>query len=207
MLPNEKEEDAFEGKDSQCVWRHMKNTCRAFLSPWYERGGFEPADEKDKAIYVGRCNLGVVSLNLPMILAKARRESKDFYEILDYYLEMIRSLHKRTYDYIGELRASVNPIMFCEGGLLGGHLQPHDKIKPLLPPMTMSYGITALNELQELYNNKSLVEDNQFALEVMKHINDKIAEYKKEDHILYAIYGTPELSAGACSAMNIEKIA
>lgn len=165
--------------------------CRAFLSPWYERGGMEPANENDKPIFVGRCNLGVVSLHLPMILAKARRESRDFYDVLDYYLEMIRGLHKRTYDYLGELRASVNPIMFCEGGLYGGHLKPNEKIRKLLPPMTMSYGITALNELQELYNGKSLVEDNQFTLEVMKHINEKLAEYKKEDHILYAVYGTP----------------
>lgn len=165
--------------------------CRAFLSPWYERGGMEPADENDKPIFVGRCNLGVVSLHLPMILAKARRESRDFYDVLDYYLEMIRGLHKRTYDYLGELRASVNPIMFCEGGLYGGQLKPNEKIRKLLPPMTMSYGITALNELQELYNGKSLVEDNQFTLEVMKHINEKLAEYKKEDHILYAVYGTP----------------
>lgn len=181
--------------------------CRAFLSPWYERGGMEPADENDKPIFVGRCNLGVVSLHLPMILAKARRESRDFYEVLDYYLEMIRGLHKRTYDYLGELRASVNPIMFCEGGLYGGHLKPNEKIRKLLPPMTMSYGITALNELQELYNGKSLVEDNQFSLEVMEHINKKLAEYKKEDHILYAVYGTPGSSAGAHAVMHVEKIA
>lgn len=181
--------------------------CRAFLSPWYERGGMEPADENDKPIFVGRCNLGVVSLHLPMILAKARRESRDFYDVLDYYLEMIRGLHKRTYDYLGELRASVNPIMFCEGGLYGGHLKPNEKIRKLLPPMTMSYGITALNELQELYNGKSLVEDNQFTLEVMKHINEKLAEYKKEDQILYAVYGTPGSSAGAHAVMHVEKIA
>lgn len=165
--------------------------CRAFLSPWYEEGGMEPADENDSPLFVGRCNLGAISLHLPMILAKARRESRDFYEVLDYYMELIRGLHKRTYDYLGELRASVNPIMFCEGGLYGGHLKSNEKIKKLLPPMTMSYGITALNELQELYNGKSLVEDNSFALEVMKYINDKLSVYKKEDHILYAIYGTP----------------
>lgn len=165
--------------------------CRAFLSPWYEKGGMNPADENDKPVFVGRCNLGAISLHLPMILAKARRESKDFYEVLDYYMELIRNLHKRTYDYIGELRASVNPIMFCEGGLYGGHLKPNEKIRSLLPPMTMSYGITALNELQELYNGKSLVEDNKFALEVMQYINDKLAKYKEKDHILYAVYGTP----------------
>lgn len=181
--------------------------CRAFLSPWYEKGGMNPADENDKPVFVGRCNLGAISLHLPMILAKARRESKDFYEVLDYYMELIRNLHKRTYDYIGELRASVNPIMFCEGGLYGGHLKPNEKIRSLLPPMTMSYGITALNELQELYNGKSLVEDNKFALEVMQYINDKLAKYKEEDHILYAVYGTPEIAAGAHMVTCDEKVA
>lgn len=180
--------------------------CRAFLSPWYERGGMHPIDENDKPIFEGRFNLGVVSLHLPMILAKARRESKDFYEILDYYLELIRGLHKRTYDYIGELRASVNPVAFCEGGLLGGNLKPTDKIKTILPPMTMSYGITALNELQRLYNGKSIREDGQFALEVMRYINDYTNRIKEEDHILYAIYGTPAESLCGLQIEQFRKI-
>jgi ribonucleoside-triphosphate reductase len=165
--------------------------CRAFLSLWFERGGMKPADENDKAVTVGRFNLGAISLHLPMILAKARAESRDFYEVLDYYLEMIRNLHKKTIDYLGEMKASTNPIAYCEGGFYGGHLKPGDKIKPLLESATISFGITALNELQELYNQKSLVEDGQFALEVMEYINKKVEQYKQEDHILYALYGTP----------------
>ena len=165
--------------------------CRAFLSPWYERGGMHPADDKDTQIFVGRFNIGVVSLHLPMILAKSRQESKDFYEVLDYYLNLIRQLHIRTYAYLGEMRASTNPLAYCEGGFLGGKLQLHDKIKPILKTATASFGITAFNELQELYNGKSLVEDGQFALEVLEHINDKINEYKETDGHLYAIYGTP----------------
>lgn len=165
--------------------------CRAFLSPWYERGGTHPADKDDKPIFVGRFNIGVVSLHLPMILAKARQENKDFYDVLDYYLELIRKLHIRTYAYLGEMRASTNPLAYCEGGFLGGHLKPSDKIKPLLKPMTASFGITALNELQELYNGKSLVEDGTFAVEVMEYINAKVNQFKEEDDILYALYGTP----------------
>ena len=165
--------------------------CRAFLSPWYERGGMTPADEDDVPVFVGRFNVGAVSLHLPMILAKSRAESRDFYEVLDYYLEMIRKLHIRTYDYLGEMRASTNPLAYCEGGFYGGHLKPHDKIKPLLKPMTASFGITALNELQQLYNGKSIAQDGQFALEVLQHINDKVNEFKQEDGWLYAIYGTP----------------
>ena len=167
------------------------NMCRAFLSPWYERGGMEPADENDEPIFVSRFNIGAVSLHLPMILAKARQENKDFHKVLDYYLEMIRKLHQRTYDYLGEMKASTNPLGYCEGGFLGGHLNPTDKIKPLLKPMTASFGITALNELQQLYNGKSLVEDGEFAVETLKYIDMKVKEYKKEDGWLYAIYGTP----------------
>ena len=151
----------------------------------------EPADENDKVIFEGRLNMGVVSLHLPMILAKARQENKDFYEVLDYYLELIRGLHKRTISYLGEMKASVNPIAFCEGGIYGGNLKPDEKIKSILKPMTISYGYTALNELQELYNQKSLVEDGKFALDVLTYINNKINEFKKEDGILYALYGTP----------------
>lgn len=165
--------------------------CRAFLSPWYERGGMEPADDKDKPVYIGRFNIGAVSLHLPMILAKSRQESKDFYDTLDYYLEMIRKLHIRTYAYLGEMRASTNPLAYCEGGFYGGHLNFHDKIKPILKTATASFGITALNELQRLYNGKSIAEDGEFALEVMGHINEKVTEFKHEDGNLYAIYGTP----------------
>ena len=165
--------------------------CRAFLSPWYERGGMYPADENDSPIFVGRFNIGAVSLHLPMILAKSRQESKNFYEVLDYYLNLIRQLHIRTYAYLGEMRASTNPLAYCEGGFLGGNLKLTDKIKPILKAATASFGITAFNELQELYNGKSLVEDGQFALEVLEHINKKIEEFKQEDGNLYAIYGTP----------------
>mgnify|MGYP003374654685 CR=1 FL=1 len=180
--------------------------CRAFLSPWYEKGGIHPLDENDKPVFEGRCNLGVVSLNLPMILAKSRQESKDFYEVLNYYLELIRGLHKRTYDYIGELKASINPVAFCEGGLYGGYLKPEEKIKKILPPMTISYGITALNELQRLYNGKSIREDGQFALEVMKYIQLYVDRIKEEDKILYAIYGTPAESLCGLQVEQFRKI-
>lgn len=180
--------------------------CRAFLSPWFEKGGMHPADEDDKPVFVGRFNIGAVSLHLPMILAKARQENKDFYQVLDYYLEMIRGIHKRTYEYLGEMKASTNPIQFCEGGFYGGHLKPSDKIKPILKPMTASFGITALNELQELFNGKSLVEDGQFALEVMRHINKRVNEFKEQDGWLYAIYGTPAESLCGTQVEQFRKL-
>ena len=150
-----------------------------------------PADENDTPIFIGRFNMGAISLNLPLIYAKALEDKEDFFEVLDSYLEKIRELHLRTIEYLGDLRASINPLAFCEGGFYGGHLKHTDKIKPLLKSATASFGFTALNELQELYNQKSLVEDGEFAVKVMQHINDKVNEFKKEDHVLYAIYGAP----------------
>ena len=165
--------------------------CRVFLSPWYEKGGMKPADENDVPVFVGRFNIGAVSLHLPMILAKAQQENKPFFDVLDYYLNLIRQLHLRTYDYLGEMRASTNPLAYCEGGFYGGHLGIHDKIKPILKTATASFGITALNELQQLYNKRSLVEDGEFAIRTLEHINEKVNQFKAEDGKLYAIYGTP----------------
>ena len=164
--------------------------CRAFLSPWFEKGGMTQLNENDKAITIGRFNLGAITLHVPMILAKAREE-RNFYEVFDYYLEMVRNLHKRTYKYIGKMKASTNPLGYMEGGFYGGHLKANDCIESILKPMTMSFGITALNELQMLYNGKTIREDGQFALEVMEYLNKKLEQFKKEDDILYAVYGTP----------------
>lgn len=169
--------------------------CRAFLSPYYEKGGQEgPADENDKPVFEGRFNSGAISLNLPLIYLRSVAENRDFYELLDERLEQIRSLHKRTRDYVGNLCASTNPLAFTQGGFYGGNLRPEQKLKEskeLMESTTYSFGITALDELQRAYNGRTLTSDGEFALEVLKHINEKASEFKKEDHMLYAIYGTP----------------
>ena len=166
--------------------------CRANLSPWFERGGMFPADEDDKPVYEGRFNLGAISLHFPMIVAKAKQENKDFYEVLTYYLDMCRDIHKRTFGYLSHKKAGTNPLGFCQGGFYNGNFDPEDEIgEDFLRPMTMSFGITALNEASVLQTGKSIVEDNTFAIEVLKFINDYVDKYKVEDNILYAIYGTP----------------
>lgn len=166
--------------------------CRANLSPWYERGGMFPADDNDTPIYEGRFNLGAISLHFPMIVAKAQQENKDFYDVLTYYLDMCRNIHKRTFSYLSHKKAGTNPLGFCQGGFYNGYFDPEEEIgEDFLRPMTMSFGITALNEASVLQTGKSIVEDNSFAIEVLKFINDYVDKYKVEDNILYAIYGTP----------------
>lgn len=167
------------------------HNCRAFLSPWFERGGAKPADENDEPIFEGRANIGAISLNLPMIYQQAKEENKDFYQNLDFYLEMIRNLHQRTYEYLSKFKAGCNPLVFCQGGAYGGYLDPNDLIAPVIKSWTASFGITALNELQVLHNGKTIDEDGQFALDVLTYINKKVEKFKALDGYLYAIYSTP----------------
>lgn len=165
--------------------------CRAYLSVYYEKGGFKPADENDKPVFTGRWNGGAISMNVPMILRKAQVEGKDFFELLEYYLQLARGIHKRTKRFLSKIKASSNPLCWTQGGHHWGHLQPDDPIEPLLDYVTFSYGYVGLNEAQMLYNGKTLNEDDDFAYSVLKYINDFANSHKEEDHILWAIYGTP----------------
>lgn len=122
---------------------------------------------------------------------KAKKEKIDFYSTLNYYLELIRKLHLKRIDYVGKAKASSNPLMFTQGGAYGGSLKPEDDIKPILKSSTISFGITALHEVCILHNNKSIAEDNNIAIDLMKYINTYVDTIKKEDGVLYAIYGSP----------------
>lgn len=183
-----------------------KMGCRAAVSRWFERGGVEPADENDKCIMDGRFNMGAISLHFSMIGAKAKKEDKDYFEVLDYYLEMTRKIHKRTVEFLSHKKAGINPLGFCQGGFYGGNLDPDQELgMDFLKPMTISFGIIGLNEASVLMTGKPIHKDNSWALNVLKHINEYVDRIKKEDGILYAIYGTPGESLVATQAMQYRK--
>lgn len=169
------------------------HNCRANLSPWYEKGGQEPLDEADHPIYEGRFNCGAISLHFPMIVAKAKEEGKDFFEVLEYYLQLARKIHIRTIEFLSHKKAGINPLAFCQGGFYNGNKKPDEELgREFFRPSTVSFGITALNEATVMYNGKTIYEDkSEFAEKVLKYVNDFANKYKKEDGILYAIYGTP----------------
>lgn len=159
--------------------------CRAYLTEWHD-------PKTGEAITTGRCNIGAVSLNLPLIWKVAEKEGKGFYSVLEDRLQVIREFLKKRYDMIRHTKACTNPMCFTQGGLHNGNLSPDDEIGDLVEYMTASFGITALNELSILATGKSLYQDSRFAEGVLKHINDKIEQFKKEDGYLYAVYGTPK---------------
>lgn len=158
--------------------------CRAYLTEWHD-------PKNGKAITIGRCNIGAVSLNLPLIWKVAENENKNFFDVLSDRMEVIREFLKKRYDALKHTKACTNPMCFTQGGLHNGFLNPDDEIGDLVNYMTASFGITALNELSILATGKTLKEDRSFATVVVDFINDKIEEFKEEDGYLYALYGTP----------------
>lgn len=171
--------------------------CRAYLTPWKD-------PETNQYVTVGRCNIGAVSLNLPVIIAVAKKEYSDwkaqFWSLLDDRLETIRCFLRKRYDLIKHIKACTNPLAFTQNGFYHGSLKPDDEIGNLTDYMTASFGITALNEATILWCGKTLHQDKSFAIEVVKHIADKVNQFKKEDGYLYALYGTPAESLASTQA-------
>ena len=158
--------------------------CRAYLSEWH-------SPNTDEAITVGRCNIGAVSLNLPLIYKKAKTLHTTFHAELYKQLEIIREFFKKRYDMIRHTKACTNPMCFTQGGLYKGNLKPDDEIGDLVDYMTASFGITALNELSILATGKTIAEDSTFADETVDFIKRVVDKFKHEDGYLYALYGTP----------------
>lgn len=171
--------------------------CRAYLSHW--------GDKDNPSVTVGRCNIGAVSLNIPLIMAVAKKEYGDlwrehFYGLLEYRLQVIRKFLQKRYDIIRHTKCGTNPMAFCQGGFYKGYKEPDEEIGDLVNYMTASFGYIGLNEASILWHGKTLVEDNSVAINILKFIQDKLEEFKKEDGYLYAIYGTPAESYQSTAA-------
>ena len=177
--------------------------CRAFLSLWQNEAG--------EAITVGRCNIGAVSLNLPIILKLAQLRHPDswrtdFWRILDERLEFIRAFFKKRYDIIRNQKCSSNPLAFTQGGFYEGTKSPDDRVGDLVRYMTASFGITALDEATYLWSGQRVVEEGgDFSASVLRHLKEKLQTFKEEDGYLYAIYGTPAESLCATQARQYDR--
>lgn len=176
--------------------------CRAYLSPW--------ANEKGEYISVGRCNIGAVSINFPLIIKYTQVNYPDswrerFWVELDQRLEVIRAFLKKRYDVIRHQKCSSNPLAFTQGGFYEGTKDPDDEVGDLVRYMTASFGVAALDESTYLWTGRRLVEDEgRFGSEILNHLKAKIEQFKKEDGYLYAIYGTPAESYSGTQARQYD---
>ena len=178
--------------------------CRAYLSHWED-------PETGKAITTGRCNIGAVSLNIPLIIAVAQKEfasswRTQFWNLLADRLEVIRKFLQKRYKFISKQKASNNPLAFMQGGFYKGTKKRNEHVGDLIKYMTASFGITALHEATVLWTGKSLYEDKaQFANKVIDFISTKVNKFKEEDGHLYALYATPAESLSSKQAQQYKE--
>ena len=159
--------------------------CRSFLTPY--------VDENGKPKYYGRFNQGVVTINLVDIACSSGKDFDKFWKIFDDRLELCyRALMIRHNRLLGTISDSA-PILWQYGAL--ARLDKGEKIDKLLYGgySTISLGYAGLCECVKYMTGMSHTEAEAtpFALEVMQHLNDMCAKWKKETNIDFSVYGTP----------------
>ena len=173
--------------------------CRSFLTPdrFTEAGVGNIARAKNyvegKKKYYGRFNQGVVTINLVDVACSSNKDIDTFWKLFDERLELChRALQCRHKRLKGTL-SDAAPILWQYGAL--ARLKPGETIDKLLYDgySTISLGYAGLYECTKYMTGKSHTDKDgkPFALSVMKYMNDKCNEWKKEENIDYSIYGTP----------------
>lgn len=174
------------------------NMCRAYLSPWYIKGGITPLDDNDIPIFIGRANCGAVTLNTVRYAIEAKGDESIYFDLLEKNFHLATELHLLTFEKLKDVKASSNPLFFCEGGC---HikLNPDDTIESAIKTFTWSYGYIGLDEASYSMTGKQIHEDNSFAIKVLERLEELKNEAIKKHGMLFAIYGTP--SEGLCYKM------
>lgn len=162
--------------------------CRSFLT--VEDGQRNP-DGSHK--FYGRFNQGVVTINLVDAACSSYGDMDKFWKILDERLELCHRALRCRHERLLGTTSDVAPILWQHGAL--ARLRKGEKINALLYDgySTISLGYAGLYEMCMRMTGKSHTdpEGREFALAVMKRLNDKCAEWKSAERISYSVYGTP----------------
>jgi len=159
--------------------------CRSFLTVYHEEDG------KEK--FYGRFNQGVVTLNLVDVACSSGKNIDRFWEILDERLELCYRALMTRHNRLKGTRSDVAPILWQNGAL--ARLKKGEKIDKLLYNgySTISLGYAGLCECTRFMKGVSHTEPNgtEFALQVMRKLNDACATWRAKENIDFSLYGTP----------------
>ena len=160
------------------------HNCRSFLQPYY--------DENGKPKFYGRFNQGVVTINLPDVALSSGGDFNKFWEIFDERLSLCyRALMIRHNSLMG-IKSDVAPILWQHGAY--ARLKPGETIDRLLfnDYSSISLGYAGLFECVKYMTGENQYEGgHDFAIAVMKHMNNACKKWKEETNIGFSLYGSP----------------
>lgn len=168
--------------------------CRSFLTP-------DPIHYK----HYSRMNQGVVTINLVDVALSAKKDydmvekpnshtvEDFFWNIFEERLELCHKGLQCRHQHLRGTVSDVSPIHWQYGAL--ARLEKGETIDKLLYNgySTLSLGYAGLYECVYAMTGKSHTdpEAKEFALDIMRFMNDKCKEWKLEERIDYSLYGTP----------------
>lgn len=178
-------------KDGNC---YTCMGCRSFLTVdrtkenYANAGNYVPGKK-----YYGRFNQGVVTINLVDAACSSGGDIKKFWEIMDERLQMCYRALITRHNRLKGTPSDVAPILWQNGAL--ARLNKGETIDKLLYDgySTISLGYAGLCECTRYMKGVSHTdpEGTEFALSVMRHLNDACAKWKEKHDIDFSLYGTP----------------
>ena len=171
--------------------------CRSFLSVdetqngWNNIARAKNYDGKPK--YYGRFNQAVVTINLPDVGLSAHKDMDEFWRIFDERLELCHKALLWRHKHLLGTKSDAAPILWQYGAL--ARLNKGETIDALLKDgySTISLGYAGIYEcvMAMLGVSHTTPEGKKFAIEILKHLNDKCDEWNAENNIGASVYGAP----------------
>jgi len=176
--------------------------CRSFLSVDETRNGWNniarAKNYDGKPKYYGRFNQGVCTINLPDVGLSAHKDMDEFWRILDERLELCHKALLWRHKHLLGTKSDAAPILWQYGAL--ARLNKGETIDALLKDgySTISLGYAGIYEcvMAMLGVSHTTPEGKKFAIEILKHMNDKCDEWNAENNIGFSVYGTPQKILG-----------
>ena len=175
------------------------HNCRSFLTPdrFTDKGLGNIANavnwDEHKHKYYGRFNMGVVTINLVDVACSSAKDETEFWKLLNERLELCHKALRIRYEHLLGTPSDVAPIQWQDGAL--ARLAPGETIDKLLQNgyATISLGYAGLAECTEYMKGcwHTHKDGHDFAIAVMKRLNEKCEEWKNAENIDYSVYGTP----------------
>lgn len=169
--------------------------CRSHLTPDRTTENYANANNWVKGKkYYGRANTGVVTLNLVDVALSSKGDYATFWDLLNVRAELCHKVLKQTNEALSAVKSDVAPILWQYGAL--ARLKPGETLDKLVHNgyMTSSLGYAGLFECTKCMTGKSqsdYADGYDFAISVMKFLNNKCKMWKEEENIDYSLYGSP----------------
>lgn len=149
----------------------------------------------------------MVTINLVDVALSSGGDFDAFWKIFDERMELCHKALQCRHERLAQATSDVAPILWQYGAL--ARLKPGESIHPLLHGgySTLSLGYAGLYECVKYMTGKSHTDPTSkpFALDVMKKLNDKCAEWRESEDIAYSVYGTPLESCTFKFAKGLQK--